>query len=257
VSISIKTKNEIDLMKQGGRILAQIMEDLKRSVRPGITTKYLDELAKERIKYFVDKFPEAGIKPAFLGYKTNGMVYPAAICTSINDEVVHGLPSSRVLKDGDIISLDFGLVFKGFNVDMAKTVAVGRVSENVSKLLSVTENALLRAINIIKPGITIGDIGFTIQNYAELEGFNVIRDLVGHGIGKNLHEEPQIPNYGKRGKGVVLKAGMAIAIEPMITNGSWQVYQDGWVWKTKDGSLSAHFEHTIAVVEKGFSVLTK
>lgn len=257
IMITIKSLKEIEIMKKGGRLLAEIMEELEKQVKPGIKTMYLDRIVREKINEFAKQFPEAGIKPAFLGYKTGGNIYPSSICVSINDEVVHGLPSERVLREGDIVSLDLGLVFRSFNLDMAKTIAVGKVSEKEQNLISTAESALAEAIKVIRPGITLGDIGFTIQNYVESRGFSVIRDLVGHGIGKNLHEDPQVPNYGKKGKGMILKSGMTIAVEPMITNGSWQIYQDGWVWKTKDKSLSAHFEHTIAVVDNGCLVLTK
>jgi len=258
--IYLKTDEEIKIMKEGGRILAKITKKLIKKIRPGITTKFLDDVFREEINYYNKKFLKAEIKPAFLGYKNNSLGpqgYPSSICTSVNEEIVHCIPSDRVLNEGDILSLDLGIIYKGFNLDMALTLGVGKISKEAKKLIKVTKEALNKAIKVIKPGATLGDIGFTIQSYVESQGFNVIRDLVGHGIGKKLHEEPQVPNYGISGKGMVLKPGMVIAIEPMVTTGSFEIIQDGWAIKTKDGSLSAHFEHTIAITKKGNLVLTK
>lgn len=257
--IHIKTEEEIKIMKEGGKILAEILEKVRREAKPGITTEDLDKLAYELILFYAKNFPKAGIKPAFLGYQPYGNddAYPASLCTSVNEEVVHCVPSDRMLKEGDILSLDFGIVYKDFNVDMAVTVNVGKISQQAKELIGITRKALEKGINQVKPQNTLGDIGYAIQKFVESKGLNVVRDLVGHGIGKELHEEPQVPNYGQRFSGVVLEPGMVIAIEPMVTNGSYEVIQDGFSWKTKDGSLSVHFEHTVAVTKNGNVVLTK
>lgn len=248
-------------MRDGGKILAQIMKEFKKLLRPGIATNYLNKLAGDFISFYTKKYPEADIKPAFLGYKSNltglDKPYPALICTSINEEVVHSLPSDRVLKDGDILSLDFGIVYKNLIVDMAFTIGIGKISKEAKKLIEVNKNALDRGIKAVKPGNTVGSIGYAIQSYVESQGFNVVYDLGGHGVGYKLHEEPFVPNYGEKGKGVVLKPGMVIAIEPIITTGSGEVFQDGWVWKTKDHSLASHFEHTVSVSKSGYLILTK
>ncbi|MCD6178209.1 type I methionyl aminopeptidase [bacterium] len=246
--IHIKTKEEIQIMEEGAKILAQIMEELKRKVEPGITTKELDKVAQDLIFKF-------GAKPSFKGY--NG--FPATLCVSVNEEIVHGIPSERRLKEGDIVSLDLGLFYKGFHSDMAITLGVGKISPEASRLIRVTKDALRMAIRKVRPGNTIGDIGNTIQRYVESQGFNVVRDLCGHGIGRELHEEPQILNYGKRHTGAMIREGMVFCIEPMVTMGDWKIKksQDGFTFLTKDGSLSAHFEHEVAVGEDGCKVLTK
>lgn len=246
-------------MREGGKILAEIFKKLKKEIKPGITTKDLDKLAEELILFYSEKNPEAGIKAAFLGYKSHGdkESYPATLCISINEEVVHCAPSGRILKEGDILSIDSGILYKGLNVDSAITVGVGKVSKTAKKLIEVTKKALDKGIKQVKPNRTLGDVGYAIQKFVESEGFNVIRDLVGHGIGKELHEEPQVPNFGRAGQGIALKQGMVIAMEPMVTAGSHEVIQDGLAWKTKDSSLSAHFEHTVAVTERGNTILTK
>ena len=246
--ISYKTEKEIQIMREGGKILAEIVSRLKKEVRPGITTKYLDKVAEDLVfKY--------GAKPSFKGYEG----FPAVLCTCLNEELVHCIPSNRILKNGDIISLDLGILYKGFHTDMAVTVPVGSVSPEIQRLIRVTKKALKLGIKKVKVGNTIGDIGNTIQRYVEGQGFNVVRDLCGHGIGKKLHEDPQIPNFGKRRKGEKLKEGMVICIEPMIAVGSWKLKkaEDGYGYQTKDGSLCAHFEHTIAITKKGPFVLTK
>ncbi len=242
-----KTLKEIEIMRKGGKILAQIMERLKKKVRPNIKTIELENLAEKLIS-------EYKVKPSFKGYNN----FPFCLCTSINEEIVHGLPSQRVLKEGDILSLDLGIIYKGFHADMAVTIGVGKISFLAQRLIRVTKKALKLAIKKAKIGNTFGDIGNTIQRYVESQGFNVVRDLCGHGIGRKLHEEPQVLNYGKRHKGEKIEKGMVFCIEPMVVVGNWQIEKapDGFCWKTKDNSLSAHFEHTIAVLEKGPEILT-
>ena len=234
-------------MEEGGRILALIMKELEKSVEPGITTNDLNRLAESLIfKYKA--------RPSFKGYQD----FPASLCTSLNEEIVHAAPSDRVLKEGDIISLDLGLFYKGYHADMALTLPVGRIIPEAARLLRVTKKSLKRGINKSKPGNTFGDISNTIQRCAESQGFNVVRELCGHGIGRELHEEPQIPNYGKRGSSDEIKEGMVFCLEPMVTMGQWNLEktEDGFGFKTTDGSLSAHFEHMVAVTKSGVKVLT-
>ncbi len=242
-------------MAEGGRILAKIMKRLAQEVRPGITTKELDHLAEKLIL-------KAGGSCSFKGYKGNGdssRPFPACLCASVNEEIVHVLPSERVLKEGDIVSLDLGLFYKGFHTDMAITLPVGKVKPEALRLIRVTKKALKRALKKVKPGNTIGDIGNAIQRYVEKQGFNVVRELCGHGIGRQLHEEPQILNYGKRHSGELIKEGMVFCIEPMVTMGDWHIKRtkDGFGYQTKDGSLSAHFEHTVAITRRGYKILTQ
>jgi len=245
--ITIKTKKEIETMRQGGKKLAQIMKKLQKEVAPGIKTIDLEKLAQDEIK-------KAGALPSFLGYGG----FPSVLCTSINEEIVHGVPSERILKQGDIISLDLGLIWKGFHADMAKTFAVGEIDFETKRLLKVTKKVLKIAINKVKPLNTFGDIGNTIQRYVESQGFNVVRELCGHGIGKELHEDPQVFNFGKRKTGPVLKEGMVFCIEPMVTIGDFKVQKKGqFTYKTVDNSLSCHFEHMVAVTEQGSKILTE
>ncbi|MCD5396538.1 MAG: type I methionyl aminopeptidase [Candidatus Pacebacteria bacterium] len=245
--IVLKTQKEIEIMVQGGRILARIMGELKKEVSPGIRTKDLEKKARELIKKYK-------AEPAFLGYDN----YPAVLCTSVNDVIVHGVPSEYQLKEGDILSLDLGIKYKGYYADMAVTVPVGKVPPEVLRLIKVTKKALKRAIKKTRSGNTIGDIGNTIQRYVEKRGFSVIKELCGHGIGKELHEEPQILNYGKRKTGPKLIPGMVFCIEPMVSMGSERIKksEDGFGYRTLDGSLSAHFEHIVAVTKYGRKVLT-
>jgi methionyl aminopeptidase len=246
--INIYTEKEIEIMRQGGRILARILKEVAKKVKPGITTKYLDKVAEDLIF-------SSGVKSSFKGF--NG--YPAALCTSINEEIVHGVPSKRLLKDGDILSLDLGIRYKGFCTDAAITVAIGKIDKKAQKLISVTKKSLELAIGQCKSGNHLEDISWTIQNYVEKNGFNVIRDLVGHGVGKNVHEDPQILNYGQKGEGIELKTGMVLAIEPMVSMGNYEIEkcEDGFGYRTKDHSLSTHFEHTIAITKRGPQILTK
>ncbi len=255
--ISVKTSQEIKIMAEGGRILAQIIKSLAQAVRPGIATKDLDKLAEELVLSY-------GVKPAFLGYGG----FPATVCISVNDEVVHGVPGDRILLAGDLVGIDMGIVHQGLNVDSAMTVPVlGSKSyrqwadENPKhdKLLTVTREALAIGINQAQVGNHAGAIGHAIQRFVERNGFNVVRDLVGHGIGRRLHEEPAVPNYGNPNDGPELAQGMTIAIEPMTTAGDWKVKkgEDGFGFVTADGSVAAHFEHTVAVTGRGPEILTR
>ena len=245
--INIKSKEEIEIMREGGKILAEIMQKLEQMVRPGVSTQDLNEVAEDLVFRY-------GARPSFKGYQG----FPATLCTSINEEIVHVVPSDRVLSEGDIISLDVGILWKGFHTDLAITFPVGKVDPEILRLLRVTKKALKRGIRKIRPGITFGDLGNTIQRYVESQGFNVVRDLCGHGIGKEVHEDPQILNYGKRHKGEEIKEGMTFCLEPMVTAGDWKIKKskDGYGFVTADGSLSAHFEHTAAVIKNGVKILT-
>ncbi len=252
--IPIKTLEEIKIMQAGGQILAEILKKVSQIIKPGLKTKELDSFAEELIR-------KAGVKPAFKGYQG----FPNVLCTSINEEIVHVIPSERKLKEGDIISLDLGifyrpsLKFSGFYLDSALTVPVGKVSPEASRLIRITHKALKRGIRKLKPGNHLGDVSNAIQRYVESQGFNVIRDLVGHGVGKKLHEEPAVPNFGQRRHGVILREGMVLALEPMVSAGDWHITQasDGYGFKTMDNSLSAHFEDSIAITKNGPLVLTK
>ena len=245
--VSIKTLEEIQIMAEGGKILAGIMKELEKNVKPGITTEDLNRLAENLIL-------KSGGKCSFKGYED----YPACLCTSINEEIVHSVPSARQLKDGDIISLDLGIFYQGFHTDMAITVPVGKILPETQRLIRVTKKALKRGIKKTRPGNTIGDIGNTIQRYVEGQGFNVVRELCGHGIGKEIHEDPKILNYGKRHSGLEIKEGMVLCLEPMVTVGDWKLKKsaDGFGYQTQDDSLSCHFEHTMVVTKNGAKILT-
>ncbi len=247
MDIKIKNKQEIEIMIKGGKILAKIMKELERNVQSGITTKELDRLAESLVL-------KSGGKPSFKGYDG----YPATLCTSINEEIVHAVPSDRALKEGDILSLDLGILYQGFHTDMAITVPVGEINPEAGRLIKVTKKALKRGIKKVRPGNTFGDIGNTIQRYVESQGFNVVRDLCGHGIGRDLHEEPRILNYGKRKTGEKIEEGMVFCLEPMVTVGDWKIKKtkDNFAYQTTDNSLSAHFEHTIAVTKDSCTILT-
>jgi methionyl aminopeptidase len=246
--ITLKSDRELGLMRKAGGIVSRILDEMAEMVAPGISTGELDRYAEKRTL-------ELGAKPAFKGYHG----FPATVCISVNEEVVHGIPSlKRVLKDGDIVSLDFGVIYDGWYGDSARTLPVGRISPDAQKLIDVTRESLLKGIEQAREGNRVFDIGHAVQNYVEGFGFSVVREFVGHGIGRALHEEPQIPNYGPKGKGLPLKVGMVIAIEPMINAGSHQVkvLGDGWTAVTMDRSLSAHFEHTVAITPNGPEILT-
>jgi methionyl aminopeptidase len=235
-------------MRRAGSIVHQVLEYVRDHVKPGVTTLDLENLAEARLK-------ELGAKPAFKGYHG----FPCVLCTSVNQEVVHGIPNrKRVLKEGDIVSVDFGAIIDGYYGDSAITIPVGQIDPTTQRLLDATQASLAAAIQVVRPGATLGDIGAAVQAVVEAEGFSVVRDFVGHGIGTRMHEDPQIPNYGIRGKGLKLKEGMVLAIEPMVNVGKpgVEVLKDGWTAVTADGSMSAHFEHTVAVTADGATVLT-
>ncbi len=247
--IALKSERELDFMRRAGAAVAQILEEMAAMVKPGITTADLDRFAESRCK-------ELKVVPVFKGYRG----FPGSVCISVNEEVVHGIPSrKKVLKAGDIVGLDFGVSYEGWFGDSARTVEVGKVTPEAHQLVEVTRESLNRAIEQCIEGNRIFDIGHTIQNYVEGFGYGVVREFVGHGIGRALHEEPQVPNYGPKGKGIPLKVGMVLAIEPMINAGTHEVVvlEDGWTAVTADQSLSAHFEHTVAITSKGPEVLTK
>lgn len=246
--IIVKTTEEIEKMARASRIVAETLEDLRSFVRPGVSTKEIERRAEEKISV------RGGI-PAFKGYRG----YPASICTSVNNQVIHGIPSQLRLKEGDIVSIDLGVYLDGFYGDGAVTLPVGEISPLAKKLLRVTEESLYIGINMANPRNRVSDISHAIQSHVEANGFSVVRSFVGHGIGTSLHEEPQIPNFGISGQGERLKEGMTIAVEPMVNTGGYEVsiLNDGWTAVTLDGGLSAHFEHTIAITDGDARILTK
>jgi len=246
--VILKQPCEIEKIRESNGIVAEILAELKEKVQEGVTTLELDRISEELVL-------KKGAKPAFKGYRG----YPFSLCASINEQVIHGLPSQRVLTEGDIVGLDFGVYYHGYYGDAALTVPVGKISKEASMLLKATEESLERAIQEATVGNRLGDISAAVQKHVEAEGFSVVRDFVGHGIGRNLHEDPQIPNYGIRGRGVALKAGMVLAIEPMVNAGTYKVRMltDGWTAVTADGKLSAHFEHTIAITDHGPEILSR
>jgi methionyl aminopeptidase len=246
--IELKSPREIGLMRRAGHILSEVMQRLRTTVKPGLSTLEIDEDVEEFIR-------ARGARPAFKGYRG----FPATVCISINEEVVHGIPSARRhVKEGDIVGLDLGCIVEGYYADCAFTVAVGEVPARVQQLLDVTRESLETGIAECRPGRRLSDVSHAIQTHVERHGFSVVRAFVGHGIGRALHEEPQVPNFGEPGRGPQLRPGMVLALEPMVTMGSWEVkiLDDGWTAVTKDGSLAAHFEHTIAVTDSGPEVLT-
>lgn len=248
MSVTIKSPREIELMREAGRILAQVHDELGKIVRPGISTYEIDKEGEKMIRDF-------GCIPSFLNY--NG--YPASICVSVNEEVVHGIPSrKRVLKDGDIVSLDAGVIYKGYHSDAARTHAVGNITPAAAKLIEVTKQSFFEGIKYAKAGNYLHDISNAIGRYAESFGYGVVRDLVGHGIGTHLHEDPQIPNYRQKSRGIRLAEGMTLAVEPMINAGTYKVcwLDDDWTVVTKDGSLSAHYENTVLITEDGCEILS-
>jgi len=247
MGIIIKSDREIAIMRQAGRIVATVLAVLMKQVRPGMKTKELDIIAGREVE-------RLGGKPSFKGYHG----YPANLCVSVNDEIVHGIPGERVLQQGDIVSLDMGAIFNGFQGDSAVTVGVGEISPKAVELMAATEGALKAGISLARSGARLGDVSAAIQSYAESRGYSIVREYTGHGIGRELHEEPQIPNFGQAGTGPVLKKGMTVALEPMVNAGGWRtrVGSDQWTVYTADGSLSAHFEHTIAITEGEAEILT-
>ncbi|HBJ75742.1 MAG TPA: type I methionyl aminopeptidase [Syntrophaceae bacterium] len=245
--VILKQPDEIDKARVSNRIVAEALSVLREKVRPGVTTRELDKIAE-------GVAGKRGAKPAFKGYRG----YPYSLCTSVNEEVVHGMPSNRVLVEGDIIGLDFGVYYQGLYGDAAITLPVGRVSEQAARLMQVTQQSLYSAIDQACDGNRLGDISAAVQETAEAAGYSIVRDFVGHGIGKSMHEEPQIPNFGKKGRGIELKKGMILAIEPMVNAGKYRVriLSDGWTVITEDGSLSAHFEHSVAITDNGPEILS-
>jgi len=245
--IILKTPQEISIMREGNRILALLFEHLSPLIQPGISTAELDKEAE----YFIQSH---NALPAFKGYRG----YPCTLCTSVNNEVIHGIPGHRTLKSGDIISIDVGALYQGYFSDSARTFAVGTISKKARKLMDVTEKSLYEGISQAVPGNHLYDISAAVQKVVESAGYSVVREFVGHGIGKTLHEDPQLPNFGRKGTGIVLQEGMTLAIEPMVNEGSWKVniLKDGWTAVTADGSLSAHFEHSIAITAQGPVILS-
>lgn len=250
--ISLKSAREIEIMRRANVIVAEVLEELKERVAPGVTTLELDALAEELTL-------KKNAIPAFKGYNVAGRIYPCCLCASINDEIVHGIPSKRALREGDIIGLDYGVIYEGYYGDSAVTVGVGRVSEEAQRLMDVTKQSLYKGIEQLYDGKRLGDLGSVVQRIAESAGFSVVRAFVGHGIGKKLHEEPPVPNYGEPDRGLRLKEGMVLAIEPMVNAGSYEVEmkEDGWTAVTKDGSLAAHFEHSVAITRNGPYILSQ
>lgn len=245
--ITVKSPREIELIRKGGKITSSILTRLAQAAKPGMTMRDLDTLAEKWIL-------ESGALPTFKGYRG----YPAHLCASVNEEVVHGIPGARVLKDGDILSLDLAVTYQGYVSDSALSVGIGEISPEAERLMRVTQECLMFAVAQMFVGKRLGDIGHAVQSHAERHGYGVVRDLVGHGIGKQMHEEPNVPNFGVSGAGMALRAGLVLAVEPMINEGTEEVamLEDGWTIVTADGKLSAHFEHTIAVTPDGPKILT-
>lgn len=246
--INLKTNREIEIIKANGRVLTKTLELLRENGKPGVKTKELDRLAEDFIR-------KQGAYPAFKGYRG----FPASICVSIDNEVVHGIPGDRMVEEGQIVSVDIGVFKDNYYADGACTFGIGQISDQAKKLLFVTQEALKKGLEVVGEGKFLSDVSYAIQSFVENNGFSVVRDLVGHGIGMSMHEEPQIPNFGPPGQGPILKKGMVLAIEPMVNIGSFEIQtkEDNWTVLTKDGSLSAHFEHTVAVTENGAMILTE
>ena len=245
--INLKSDEEIQIMREAGRVVAQVLEILVAEVRPGLVVKELDRIVRK-------EYAKRGVTPTFLGY----LGYPATVCVSVNDELVHGIPGKRTLQEGDIVSIDLGATCKGYVGDSAVTVGVGKISTEAERLIDVTREALWRGIRAARTGVALGVVSNTIGEYIESSGFGVVREYVGHGVGREMHEEPQVPNFGPRDRGPTLRKGMVIALEPMVTVGDWHTkkHSDGWTVSTRDGSLCAHFEHTIAITDGEAEVLT-
>ena len=250
--ISLKSPREIEIMRRANTIVAEVLQELKQRVAPGVTTLDLDAIAEEMTL-------RRKAIPAFKGYSVAGRVYPCCLCASVNEEIVHGIPTNRALSDGDIIGLDYGVIYEGFYGDSAITVGVGKVSADAQRLMDVTEESLYKGIEQLRDGNRLGDLGAAVQKVAEGAGYSVVRAFVGHGIGKKLHEEPPVPNYGEPDRGLRLKEGMVLAIEPMVNAGGYEVEirEDGWTAVTKDGSLAAHFEHSVAITKNGPYILSQ
>ena len=251
---NIKSKSEIKTMRESGKILAEILQLLASKVEPGISGNELEKIAEKEIKKY-------NVIPSFKNYIINKNVipFPSVLCLSINDEIVHGFPHHKMIKEGDIVSIDMGVKYKGFHSDSAVTVGAGKISKKARKLIEVTKESLFKGIEQVKSGNRIGDIGFAVQKCAEKNGFSVVRNLVGHGVGRSIHEPPEVPNFGNKKTGLKLCPGMTFAIEPMLNEGNYYIKcdNDGWTIRTTDGKLSAHFEHTVAVMEDGCEILTR
>ncbi len=252
--INLKSKSEIKTMRESGKILAGILQLLSSKIKPGISGDELERIAEKEVKKYE-------VIPSFKNYviSKNIIPFPAMICLSVNDEIVHGFPFKKIIKEGDIVSIDMGVRYKGFHSDSAVTVGAGKISKKARKLIEVTKESLFKGIEQVKPGNRIGDIGFAVQKCAEKNGFSVVRNLVGHGVGRSIHEPPEVPNFGNKKTGLKLCPGMTFAIEPMLNEGSYYIRcdNDGWTIRTTDGKLSAHFEHTVAVTEEGCEILTE
>ena len=250
--ISLKSSREIEVMRRANVIVAEVLQELKRRVAPGVTTLDLDAIAEEMTL-------KKNAVPAFKGYNVAGRIYPRCLCASVNEEIVHGIPTNRALREGDIVGLDYGVIYEGFYGDSAITVGVGRVSEEAKRLMDITEQSLVEGIEQLREGKRLGDFGSVVQRRAEGAGYSVVRAFVGHGIGKKLHEEPPVPNYGEPDRGLRLKEGMVLAVEPMVNIGGFEVEikDDGWTAVTKDGSLAAHFEHSVAITKDGPYILSQ
>ncbi|MEA1959165.1 MAG: type I methionyl aminopeptidase [Chloroflexota bacterium] len=248
MGIIVKSPREIEIMRRPGKIVSEVLDILKKRIKPGIITEELDAIT-------VQEFSRCGAVSSFKDYRG----YPAHLCVSINDELVHGIPGKRVLKEGDIVSIDFGAFYEGFHGDAARTLAVGQISALAKDLIDTTEEALRVGIANARSGVRLGDVSSVIQSYVESRGYSVVREYAGHGIGRQLHEDPQVPNYGSPGKGPILQKGMVLALEPMVNAGGWRtkVGSDGWTVSTADGSLCAHFEDTIVVTDGEAEVLTR
>jgi methionyl aminopeptidase len=247
--ITIKSDEEVKVMREAGRVVGQTLQILRDAVKPGLVVKELDKLVRK-------EYAKRGVIPTFLGYAESS--YPATVCVSVNEELVHGIPGSRVIKEGDIVSIDLGATYKGFVGDSALTFGVGEITEEAQRLLEVTEESLWRGIRAAKAGVRLGVVSNTIGEYIESQGYGVVREFVGHGVGREMHEEPQVPNFGPADRGPILRKGMVLALEPMVTVGDWHTkkHEDGWTISTRDGSLCAHFEHTIAITDGDAEVLT-
>ena len=251
--IFLKTEDEIELMRKANLLVGKTLAEIGKTIQPGVTTNQLNKVAEEYIR-------DHGAEPTFLGFPNPyGKPFPASICTSVNDQVVHGVPNEEPLKEGDIVSVDCGVLLDGFNGDSCYTFCVGEVSQEISAFLQTVKESLYSGIEKAVTGNRIGDISYAVQHHCESKGYGIVREFVGHGIGRKMHEDPQVPNYGRRGNGPLLKNGMCIAIEPMITMGSPQIYMmpDKWTIRTRDGRLAAHYEHTIVVRKDGYEILTK
>jgi methionyl aminopeptidase len=247
--ITIKSDEEVKVMREAGRVVGQTLQILRDAVKPGLVVKELDKLVRK-------EYAKRGVIPTFLGYAEPP--YPATVCVSVNEELVHGIPGSRVIKEGDIVSIDLGATYKGFVGDSALTFGVGEITDEAQRLLEVTEESLWRGIRAARAGVRLGVVSNTIGEYIESQGYGVVREFVGHGVGREMHEEPQVPNFGPADRGPILRKGMVLALEPMVTVGDWHTkkHDDGWTISTRDGSLCAHFEHTIAITDGDAEVLT-